>query len=330
LNIIHYILALSLMYIKLKFSEIIKVSCFILLVGCSLTKSQYHELKESPHLLIFEQYGKDFNDFQNKLVGLNLILNDKTGVEKSIGLKEKLVEVRLAYKKIEFIFDYLEPKYAYLYINGGPLPKLHREVAEIDIVAPNGLQRLDELIFMDESSEGNSEIVLKTKELLRAVAFIKDSHLRDTISKQNSIEFLRSGIVRVFTLGITGFDTPGSGNGISESIVSLKAMRIAFSYYRNDLNADQRYIFNKILSLYKSGITQLENNQDFDSFDRLKFLKRVVNPLYKELLTFQNAVDIEDASLNIHAQNYRSENLFDADFLDVNYFSQYSFSDIND
>ena len=277
----------------MNYSNIIKVSCFVLLVGCSLTKSQYHEFKEKPHVIIFNQYGNDFTDFHEKLMELNSLCTAQIDGETSISLQEKLIDVRLAYKKIEFIFDYLEPNYAYLYINGGPLPKLHKEVAEIEIIPPNGLQRLDELIFSDDPIEDISEIAKKTDELVSAVAFIKDSHLNDTISKQNSIEFLRSGMVRVFTLGITGFDTPGSGNGILESIVSLKSMRNAFSFYRKDLNAEQRYIFNKILALYQKGINQLEDNQDFNSLDRLKFLKSVVNPINRELLSFQKAIGID-------------------------------------
>lgn len=79
-----YILALNLIYIRLKFSKIIKVCCFILLVGCSLTKSQYHEFTESSHVLIFEQYGQDFNEVQNKLMELNSFLSDEFKDEQSI------------------------------------------------------------------------------------------------------------------------------------------------------------------------------------------------------------------------------------------------------
>lgn len=312
----------------LKLSRIVKVACFILLVGCSLTKSQYQKSDTEPHILMFSQYVDDFNHFHKAINELKQLTTVQSSMQNQEMYQEKLFEVRSAYKKLEFIFDYLEPNFAYLYINGGPLPKLHKEVSEIDIILPNGLQRLDELIFSNSFLENKTEVVEKIVELEQSVSFIKESHLNDTISEQNSIELLRSGIIRVFTLGLTGFDTPGSVNGIDESLVSMKSMRNAFSHYKYNLDSEQRFVFNKILSYYQTGIDHLENNRDFDSFDRLNFLKRVVDPIYKDLLIFQKAMRIDNVPLNVHAQNYNSGRIFNADFLDVGYYSQFAYNDV--
>lgn len=315
------------MYISLKLSNIFRSLCFVVLVGCSLTKSDYLDQEDIPHHLIFEQYGNDFIIFQKELLHLRDAVESVRPDSEVV--KKQLIATRLAYKKIEFIFDYLEPNYAYLYVNGGPLPKLHKEVAEIDLIPPNGLQRLDELVFADDLTEDFPEIIANTKDLVDRVSFILESHLGDILSAQNTFESLRSGIVRIFTLGLTGFDTPGSGNGISESIASLESMSNAFSFYKDVHSSNQISLFNKISNHYKNGIEQLKSNNDFDSFDRLSFLKEVVNPLYKDLYSFQKSLGIDTTSLNIHAQNYNTENIFDEDFLDRNYYSQFAYDDIS-
>ena len=311
----------------MKLNKIINIFCFILLVGCSLTKVDYKETKNPTNIAVFKHYISDFNGFERELLQLNLLTDSEYS---TVGnLQDQLTETRLAYKKVEFIFDYLEPNYAYLYINGGPLPKLHKEVAEVDLIPPNGLQRLDEIIFSDELPQSIPEVKLLTDDLVSAILFIKDSHQSDTLTMQNTFESLRSGIVRIFTLGITGFDTPGSGNGLIESSSSIKSMRQSFSYFENKLSSNVLQLFNKIMGLYQKGIDQLEREPDFDTFNRMKFLKEVVNPLYRDLYAFQKIIGVDTNSLHVHAQNYHTENIFDETFLDRDYYTQFSYSDIN-
>ncbi|MFT4535467.1 MAG: cytochrome c peroxidase [Saprospiraceae bacterium] len=301
------------------------ILCIFILIGCSPIKQDYIDVKQSPTDKIVQQYKIDFISFENELLQLNQISESKTLTLESI--QNQLVVTRLAYKKIEFIFDYFEPEYVYLYVNGGPLNKLHKEVSEVDLIPPNGLQRLDELIFIDDLNESISEIKDKTKDLSEAITFIKESHFNNTITPQNSFEFLRSGIVRLFTLGLTGFDTPGSGNSIAESSGSLSAMLKAFSFYSENLNLEQKEIFQNLIVAYKRGLTQLESAVDFDSFDRMKFLKTVFNPIYNDLYTLQKTIGVDTNSLHIHAQNYHVASLFDENFLDRDFYTQYSYND---
>lgn len=315
------------MYLKL--NRIFKYLCFILLVGCSLSKSTTKEEVKASHLEIFHQYGKDFLLFQKEVEIFKHSVDNYYRVGSLENLQSQLAKTRLAYKSIEFLFDYLEPNYAYLYVNGGPLPKLHKEVSEVDIVPPNGLQRLDELVFADELEDELSEVKELSDQLVERVRFIKDSHLGDTLSAQNAIEALRSGIVRVFSLGLTGFDTPGSGNAMEESLQSMQAMRSAFLSFSDEISDEEQAVFDDIAAIYKEGITQLSDITDFETFDRLTFLRKVVNPLIDKLYTFQLEMDISTSSLNRHAQNYKARNMFEADFLDRKYFAQFSYNDLD-
>ena len=125
-------------------------------------------------------------------------------------LQTQVIKTRLAYKQLEFFIDYLHTKYNYLYINGGPLFKTNEDGKDKPPIAPNGLQTLDELIFSDEVAEELKTIDSLATELKGAVEHIEAAHFSTHFSEHLTIEAIRSGLVRIFTLGLTGFDTPGS------------------------------------------------------------------------------------------------------------------------
>ncbi len=301
----------------------------LLILGCVTTKKVPQIKHEEPHLLIFKQYGQDFNSFHEAVRDFKSLIFNYQDQSHDKQLKRQLSNARLAYKKVEFAFDYLEPKFAYLYVNGGPLPKLHEELAEVDLIPPNGLQRLDEIIFAEEIVDNLNEIKNLSSQLETKVSFIKESHLQDTITAQNSIELLRSGIVRVFTLGLTGFDTPGSGNAIEESHRAMISMRDAFHNFKDASQKTTSQKFQDILTIYNQGIASLDPAIDFEEFDRMEFLLKIVNPLYEKLFAFQKAMGIPSTSLNRHAQNYEIVNMFSENFLDRNYFSEYTYNNLN-
>ncbi len=230
-------------------NELLLIFYPLLILGCVTTKKAQVKHKES-HLLVFNQYGQDFNSFHKAVRDFKSLVFNYQDQSHDEQIKSQLSNARLAYKKVEFAFDYLEPKFAYLYLNGGPLPKLHEELAEVDLIPPNGLQRLDEIIFAEEIVDNLDEIKTLSSQLETKVSFIKESQLQDTITAQNSIELLRSGIVRVFTLGLTGFDTPGSGNAIEESNQAMVSMRDAFQNYKEASQKTTAQKFKDMLTIY--------------------------------------------------------------------------------
>ena len=195
-----------------------KIFSFIIMFFGLLTMSEWtfpsnEEQAASNKIAIL--YSKNFQTFQGEVTKLARIANQSTSEEDIPKLKDQITAARYAYKKVEFLFDYLQTSYSHLFINGGPLPKLTEE--SDDIIEPNGLQTLDELIFSDESFNQMKHIKKLANDLNKSVDDVSDSHLYEKFSNHRIMEALRSGIVRVFTLGLTGFDTPGSGNALPGS-----------------------------------------------------------------------------------------------------------------
>ncbi|SDM70198.1 cytochrome-c peroxidase [Kriegella aquimaris] len=266
-------------------------------------------------------YNANFRTFQKEVELLAVLANNSTP-SNIVQLKRQVEKTRLVYKEVEFIFDYYQTTYSGTYINGAPLPRVSEYFEAGDIIAPCGLQALDEADFEEATTENLQHITELANGLKDRVDFISKVHLPIHLKSSQIIECIRSGLVRIFTLGLTGYDTPGSVNGLKESYVSLNSMKTTFLYFETGISPAAKYKFETITKLFDKGIKNLGANTDFNDFDRLAFLKEVVNPLYAALLEFQKANNIKLEPFKKHAQNYNATNIFDINFLETDFYSE--------
>lgn len=266
-------------------------------------------------------YKANFHKFQSE-VNVLADLVDISTISDTLKLKKQVEKTRLVYKEIEFIFDYYQTFYNGTYINGAPLPKVSEYFEEGSVIKPCGLQALDEAVFEETSEKNLQHIKVLANGLKERVDFISKVHLPIHLKSSQIIECIRSGMVRIFTLGITGFDTPGSVNALKESYVSLQSMETTFLYFEKDLAPEAIAQFKTVKDLFIKGKKIIKASTDFNDFDRLVFLKEIVNPLYEELLKFQNLNNIKLEPYKKHAQNYQAKNIFDPNFLNTDFYSE--------
>jgi cytochrome c peroxidase len=299
---------------------------FVLLTICGFNSNSGKAEQDTAHKIL-QSYFDDFQTFHKEIIELAKLTSEAQNHFDLESLRNQFIESRIAYKKIEFLFDYLHTSYNYLFINGGPLYKVNEDNNEI--IKPNGLQTLDEIIFSDEAAEQVGDVKKLAEELKKSVDLIAENHYLIAVTDHQIIESLRSGIVRVFALGLSGFDTPGCGNAIPEALASMQSMEKAFLHFDKNTKPENRENFLKIKKIYQESVHLLASNNDFDSFDRMAYLKQVINPLYESLLDFQISNRIETEQYKYHAQNYKSRNLFDEDFLNTNVYAELSFLPLN-
>ena len=231
--------------------------------------------------------------------------------------------LRDAYKRVEYIIEYVDKELTDKNLNGAPLPKLEKKVAEINILQPKGLQVIDELMG-DTFDELNTKKLYKTAAKLATDAsqitlYFKNKKLSD----RQFFEATRLAIIRITTLGITGFDTPGTITGIEDAKQVLITLQQGFDHYRPELKSiGHTKQYTTLHKLFNKGIKQTKN-ADFNTFDRLRFIKQVTNPLYKKIKEIHLALDYEtigEVTQYLPAVNYNADNMFAADFLDPFYY----------
>lgn len=224
--------------------------------------------------------------------------------------RASVAEVRKAYKAMEWWSAYVFPEYTEEYLNGAPIIQSARLDNRSFARLPEGLQVLDEAVW-EEAPDG--ELRSKTAQdalQFRNRFFVMRNALKDRAPQPGEVAVaMRIGLVRMFSLGLSGFDTPGSANALPEAEETLKSMKSCIGWLgRGDAENRQLSV------LFDAGIAQVEEG-DFERFDRLAFLTEVLDPLYAALYApGQQPGD--------RAWNPESRSLFAPDFLDPYFFSE--------
>lgn len=241
----------------------------------------------------------------------------KNGTASQKELQKAIEQTRLRYKALEFLLEYFYPSYVEAHINGAPL--FHAEANETrpDVSPPEGLQVLDELCFSQKPS--SSEIEILSQSLLTHMKQVTSGLEQRQINDPQIIEACRLQVLRVFTMGITGFDTPGSLNGLTEAIVSLETVKTVVQSYNQ---APTKDVVEELTNLLNNSIEYLAIHSDFDTFDRLEFLRTFINPIYDKLHSLRMELGPEYMNNKPSARNPESRGLFSMDFLNPYFFTE--------
>ncbi len=238
-------------------------------------------------------------------------------------LQRTHLRARLKFKELEFLMEYFDHDAVETYINGAPLPSVMQNNPQVYILEPEGLQVLDELVFAEDPFEEKEAIREMVELLIRNFSTIKRYQVNVPIEHRFVFEASRKQLIRIFTLGLTGFDTPGSLNAIPEAKTALASVQRAIGLYLPLLEKNEPRLAEEITTLLDDGVQYLETHQDFEDFDRLYYLTAFINPLYGKLYGMQRALEIEVRSEVTSvpvAVNEEAENIFADDFLNTAYF----------
>ena len=282
-------------------------------------KSNYISLQEIKlqHLKDLDNLSLMLDDFRNNIDIRNISI-----------VKKQLKEIRLQYKKTESFICYYSSDEAKFFLNSAPLPRLEKFVPEVNVLEPHGLQVLEELIYSDFNKVS----------ILKEISMI-ETHLNSVIKYHESLnlnhrqifELFRQALIRTFTLGVSGFDSPSSSNAVNESLEVIKSLKFSLNPY---IKYSDKSINSVQLNTYiNETIAFLNTNHDFDTFDRYRYLKDFILPIYQKLLELQKELGIEtinEVNALEMAYNYDASSFFDKNFLNPSYFSLYEPSYNND
>lgn len=312
--------------ILIKYSIMKKVSLFfsllpILFLGLLFQKdpttAALQEVKKTFHQDL-ENFSQAIDFYQQR------VINFQQNTRKLEQLQDAHLQARLAFRKVEFLLEYYDHEGTKRLLNGPPLPTVEPKVPEVRVLEPVGLQVLDEHVFSDAPTEVTAEIIELVEQLSYACGRVENYQLRIKMDHRHVFEAVRQELVRVFTLGVTGFDTPGSANAIPEARVAIQSLNDALQNYLPLIKEKDESIAQQLVSTFAGATDYLDTHRDFNQFNRLKFLKDYINPLYKLTLKAHLILGIEtEEEVNTLpvALNYRSENLFAEDFLNPGFYA---------
>ncbi len=201
-----------------------------------------------------------------------------------------LADARLAYKRIEFLSEQFAPETS-RGLNGPVLDEVEEDDPNQIVIAPEGLQVIEEKLYAEPAMPGDSvrdDLASLRANLLRLRTLAGAKELSD----QNIFDAMLRQIVRVMALGLAGFDSPIAATSVREAAAALEGMRDGYAPYAPELRKKDPLLGRRLDSLFAGGIANLESNPDFLGFDRLHFIRAYANPLYSALHRAQAVLGI--------------------------------------
>src|ERR1700744_1141640 len=232
---------------------------------------------------------------------------------KSNNADEKKLQIlflntRLAYKKIEWAIEYFDPANS-RFVNGPPVQEI--EVTSGQIFQPAGLQVIEALLFPKYDTANKAEVIKQLGLLQTGINRYKLRFKFVDILNWQVFDATKQEVYRVLSLGISGFDNPLTLKSMNESAMALQNAQRAITLYANSDDAD------KINNQFSAACAYLEQHQDFNSFDRAKFITQYGNPLTISITDLEKKLQIHTITYN-YLLNQTARTMFDKDAFNVN------------
>ena len=222
--------------------------------------------------------------------------------------------VRIAFKKAEPYASYLNPAVGHK-ANGPALPSVTDDSQRV--LPPVGLQKIEESIYEEEEQEQNyrSELAI-TQGMFRN---LENNIKKKVVTPQRFFIATHQQLMRIVSLGISGFDTPVSQLGLQETVVSLQSLLEVYMLTLQETiqkkNRDLDNAFVDGISKAKNFITE---NPNFETFDRFTFLRDFMNPITRSWVEIRKTAAIwkpvRNKPFNFDAPTFFEEDAFNTDY----------------
>jgi len=282
--------------------------------------------QKEPAQALQATYMKDYEQLINQARGLKAKLAAFSHPQDVVDLRTYFLALRRQFKHVEPLFAYFNAELNDKVINPAPLPKQDPQAADrMVVIEPQGLQTIDEMLFMpDEEAYAEKQRLYQLAEYLhRDLDRIYRMHQADkAFTDRQIIEACRAELIRIITLGLTGYDTPGSVNAMADARTAFAATQQLIEPYLDLL--EDRKLRKEIARKFHQGNGFLAMQADFETFDRLTFIRDYVDPLYGLLLDLHLALDFEtyyEVTSFPRSVNYFSRHIFDDEFFDPAFYT---------
>jgi cytochrome c peroxidase len=248
---------------------------------------------------------------QTQLLQLAIILGDQKKIQ------QQFFATRRAYKRIEVFVEYFFPFYASRF-NGPPIPFFEDKEADIGMQLPKGMQVIESLIFPELNKLQDSLLKWEATELVRYAIELPSVNESDAFDKNNITDAIIEQLYRITALTVTGFDSPVAFNSLTEANASLEGLNEIFILLQKDIQETlSSSVFKETQQLLNEAMSGLSKNNGFNSFDRMDFTLKYLNPLTNIITTYKTKAGFKsNESLRFVSAINKSNQLFENDNFD--------------
>lgn len=282
-----------------------KIIIFSILITTTTLLSIFCSTKESPPTLQVKAA------FDMELARLQEIIDKEffPSVQKKQEekIRESFLHARNQYKRIEYYMEYFFPTTA-VFINGAPIDEI--ELGENLIEEPTGFQVMEELIYETPDKENRETLLNEVRKMQLNLKRVARYHAQYEITDAQVFDAVRLEIFRITSLGITGFDTPTALASVPEAASALQGIKTTMLKYKD---SDQ------LSELLDNATSYMQQSPDFNSFNRLDFITKHLQPISKAIDQLRRNHRIDPVAGG-SAMTDDAISLFQKDALNVNKF----------
>lgn len=282
---------------------VLNISLFTMFFGC---ENKYEELTVQEELI------QNIEKLSSQCLDFKSIVEES---DNEVKIQHAFDSTRVLYKRVEWAVEYFIPNSA-RFINGPALDEL--EVAENTFIPPNGFQVMEELLYPKYSSENKEELIKEIKVLIGNLKQVQQHLAAITISNSHVLDASKMELIRIMSLGITGFDSPIALRSIPEAKSSLESLKSLVLKMNFNTPASDK-CENEIIELIDKAGKYCDANTNFNAFDRAFFIKIFINPINQKLVSFQKINQIKNTIKN-NVVNPSASTVFDKKAFNVNAF----------
>jgi cytochrome c peroxidase len=225
--------------------------------------------------------------------------------------KNEFKKARLHYKKTESFVSLYFPETSKS-LNGAAIDKNDVHETSRKTEEATGFQKVEELLFAEK---------IDTAELKKQVGILngfaqslKINIENIQLSDSNIFEAQKLQMVRMMSLGISGFDSPIALHSIPEAKATIESISDVITAFSND---------EKFVEIISKTKTYLDKNQNFNTFDRADFILKYCIPISNAIHRIQQKLKIKTNpytnAINLDKQNIFEEGAFNQDYFAPNY-----------
>ncbi|TPN88695.1 cytochrome-c peroxidase [Aquimarina algicola] len=282
------------------------LSLFVIIIGWSCK-----EKKENTGTYITDFQGKIKSQYNND-IDQTLIPLHKIVSENNIdSIKLHFKSARLAFKRLEPIMAFFNDA-GYKSINRPNLPIIEENDNADKVIKPTGFQVMEEALFQEKPD--TLEVKKQANNIVNTLKFEKVNNNLPGYKDYQFLWLFRQELVRVMSLGITGFDSPVIGFSMQENASAIKSLIVYLNIYENRFRSEKLY--NSWIEVLHNAEISLSNHNNFDSFNRYVFIKDHLNPmlkLWKETILDWGITFPFKNKINYEANSFFSSNTFNVD-----------------
>ncbi|MCU0434428.1 MAG: cytochrome C peroxidase [Bacteroidia bacterium] len=238
-------------------------------------------------------------------------------------VNEQIKRTRVAYKRTQLITAYFYPATEQM-LNGPPIPEADEEEGTQLVRTPDGLQHIAELADGDSvSGENLEELRLSCRRFTATCFRLPQLAQSAKFDDWQLMEALRLEVIRIYTLGLTGFDAPDYEAALADAKAAAESIKKYAALFLGEVKMKDRKLEKNTRQAIDAFVKGIDTNSGEDEFNRLSFIRTKANPLSQQLTRVALLLNLKPA-ISTTALRFEAATPFEKDAFDPWFYARYT------